>query len=84
MVKTTKKGLRGYDGGKRIRGRKRHIVVDILGLLLVVMVHAAGIRVARQHQHNHVPPAERVVHEGPQRGPSNQDHERASRPSCLL
>ena len=39
-VKTTK----GYDGGKRIRGRKRHIVVDVLGLLLVVMVHSAGIQ----------------------------------------
>ena len=36
--------MRGYDGGKRIRGRKRHIVVDVLGLLLVVMVHSAGIQ----------------------------------------
>jgi len=26
----------------RIRGRKRHIVVDVLGLLLVVMVHGVG------------------------------------------
>ena len=29
-------GERGYDGGKKIRGVKRHIVVDSLGLLLVV------------------------------------------------
>ena len=44
-VKThRKRGIRGYDGGKRIRGRKRHIVVDVLGLLLVVMVHSAGIQ----------------------------------------
>ena len=44
-VKTTEKGgSRGYDGGKRNRGRKRHIVVDVLGLLLVVMVHSAGIQ----------------------------------------
>src|SRR5499427_6662394 len=44
-VKTTEKGgIRGYDGGKRIRGRKRHIVVDVLGLLLVVIVHSAGIQ----------------------------------------
>lgn len=28
----------GYDGGKKIKGRKRHIAVDILGLLLVVVV----------------------------------------------
>jgi transposase len=35
-------GERGYDGGKKIRGRKRHIVVDTLGLLLVVLVTAAS------------------------------------------
>src|SRR3954453_100932 len=30
-------GERGYDGGKKVRGRKRHIIVDTLGLLLVVL-----------------------------------------------
>ena len=35
-------GERGYDGGKKIRGVKRHIVVDSLGLLLVVVVSAAS------------------------------------------
>src|SRR5512144_2473972 len=44
-VKTTEQGgVRGYDGGKRIRGRKRHVVVDVLGLLLVVGVHSAGLQ----------------------------------------
>lgn len=33
----------GYDGAKHIKGRKRHIAVDILGLLLMVVVHSAGI-----------------------------------------
>jgi len=33
----------GYDGAKKIKGRKRHIAVDILGLLLAVVVHSAGI-----------------------------------------
>ena len=33
---------RGYDGGKKITGRKRHIVVDKLGLLLVVVVSIAS------------------------------------------
>jgi putative transposase len=33
---------RGYDGGKKISGRKRHIIVDTLGLLLVVVVTAAS------------------------------------------
>jgi putative transposase len=34
---------RGYDGGKKITGRKRHILVDKLGLLLVVVVSAASV-----------------------------------------
>src|SRR5215211_2709908 len=40
-VKTTEAGgERGFDGGKRIKGRKRHILVDTLGLLLVLLVTA--------------------------------------------
>ena len=35
-------GERGYDGGKKLSGLKRHIVVDALGLLLVVVVSAAS------------------------------------------
>src|SRR5512144_1871578 len=35
-------GVRGYDGGKKISGRKRHIVFDSLGLLLAVVVTAAS------------------------------------------
>ena len=34
----------GWDGGKRVGGRKRHIVVDSLGLLLAVMVTAASVQ----------------------------------------
>src|SRR5437868_9521309 len=41
-VKSTEMGGEvGYDGGKKIKGRKRHIVVDTLGLLLAVIVTAA-------------------------------------------
>lgn len=41
-VKTTDVGgERGYDGAKKITGRKRHIAVDTLGLILTVVVHAA-------------------------------------------
>jgi putative transposase len=44
-VKTTEAGgERSYDAGKRINGRKRHIVVDTVGNLLEVVVHAAGIQ----------------------------------------
>jgi putative transposase len=35
-------GERGYDGGKKINGVKRHIVVDTLGLLITVLVTAAA------------------------------------------
>ena len=44
-VKTTAiKGERGYDSAKKVTGRKRHILVDVLGLLLVVVVHKASIQ----------------------------------------
>jgi len=43
-VKTTRSGgvCRGIDGGKKTKGRKRHIIVDTMGLLLAVVVHAAN------------------------------------------
>jgi putative transposase len=37
-------GERGYDAGKKINGRKRHIVVDTLGLLLMVLVLPANVQ----------------------------------------
>ena len=44
-VKTTEVGgPRGYDAGKKINGRKRHIVVDTLGLILAVVVHPANVQ----------------------------------------
>ena len=43
-VKTTEVGgdERGYDGGKKIKGRKRHLLVDTLGLLIAVVVTGAN------------------------------------------
>ena len=44
-VTTTEVGVpRGYDAGKKIKGRKRHILVDTLGHLLKVIVHTANIQ----------------------------------------
>jgi len=44
-VKTTESGgIRGYDAGKKIKGRKRHIVTDTLGLMVGLVVHGAGIQ----------------------------------------
>src|ERR1700730_18224198 len=44
-VKTTEQGgaERGYDGGKKVSGRKRHILVDSLGMLLAVLVTSAAV-----------------------------------------
>jgi len=44
-VKTTESGgISGYDAGKKVKGRKRHIVTDTLGFLIFVLVHAADIQ----------------------------------------
>ena len=37
-------GLRGFDAGKLVKGRKRHILVDTMGLLLVVIVTAGSVQ----------------------------------------
>ena len=44
-VKTTDVGgeQRGYDGGKKIKGRKRHLLVDTLGLLVAVLITGANV-----------------------------------------
>ena len=40
-VKTTRHGgIRGYDGAKKVKGRKRHVVVDTMGLIWAVVVHS--------------------------------------------
>jgi hypothetical protein len=44
-AKTTGVGgeARGYDGGKKVRGRKRHLLVDTEGLVLTAKVHSAKV-----------------------------------------
>lgn len=41
---TVGKDSRGYDAGKKVTGRKRHVVTDTLGLLVVVLVTAASVQ----------------------------------------
>ncbi len=44
-VKTTESGgVCGYDAGKKIKGRKRHILTDTCGFLIFILVHAADIQ----------------------------------------
>jgi putative transposase len=54
-------GVRGLDAGKKVKGRKRHIVVDTLGLIWAVVVHpadvqdSAGARLVLPKLHGKVP-----------------------------
>lgn len=41
---TATPGTRGYDAGKKINGRKRHLPVDTLGFALMVLVTAASVQ----------------------------------------
>jgi transposase len=43
-AETVARASRGYDAGKKVNGRKRHIAVDTIGLLLTVLVTAAGVQ----------------------------------------
>jgi len=44
-VKTTEVGgIKGFDGGKLVKGRKRHLLVDTLGVLIAVVVTSAGVQ----------------------------------------
>jgi putative transposase len=43
-AETVAQASRGYDAGKKVNGRKRHIAVDTIGLLLVVAVSAASVQ----------------------------------------
>ena len=74
-VKTTEKGgERGYDAGKKIKGRKRHIIVDTMGLLLDVIVHPAdiqdrdGAKLILEKAFNEFPSIELVWADGGYRG----------------
>jgi hypothetical protein len=44
MKTTEAAGPRGYDAGKKINGRKRHLLVDTMGLLIAAIVHRADIQ----------------------------------------
>ncbi len=67
-VKTTSVGgesvggeQRGYDGGKKVKGRKRHLLVDTQGLVLKAKVHSAkvqdreGIKILLDRAPDHLP-----------------------------
>jgi transposase len=43
-AETVASGSRGYDAGKKVNGRKRHIAVATIGLLLTILVTAAGVQ----------------------------------------
>jgi putative transposase len=71
-VKTTDVGgVHGYDAGKKINGRKRHILVDTLGLLVALMVLPANIQdrdgakpLLENHAFGNLPRLERIWADG--------------------
>jgi len=70
-VKTTEAGaVRGYDAGKQVKGRKRHILVDTMGNLLYAWVHgadlqdAAGAEIVLEHGLAAVPTLRLVFADG--------------------
>ena len=75
-VKTTEDAYtRGYDAGKKVKGRKRHLLVDTLGLLLVVWMTTADVQdrdaaaaVLPLGAHNH-PTLKKVWVDGGYQGP---------------
>ncbi len=75
-VKTTEVGgpERGYDGGKHVKGRKRHVRIDTRGLLLVVLVHSAawsdsrGAKQVFTTAKQRVPTLRKVLADGTYRG----------------
>jgi putative transposase len=75
-VKTTAGGGadRGFDNGKQVKGRKRHVLVDTLGLLLRVIVTAAslsdqaGARQIFQQRRGSCKKLRKVWVDGPYRG----------------
>ena len=66
---------RGYDAGKKVTGRKRHIFVDTLGLLLSIVVHPAdiqdrdGIREVLRQGRRSFPFIERIFADASYQGP---------------
>jgi transposase len=69
-VKTTESGgVRGYDAGKKTKGRKRHIVTDTLGLLIGLLIHGAHIQ-----DRDGAPNGAALTHKGLEiRGSARQD-----------
>jgi putative transposase len=69
LLTTETRGERGYDAGKKVKGRKRHLLVDTLGPVLAVAVTAASVQDrdgAKQvfGQANDAPRLERVWADG--------------------
>ncbi len=75
-VKSTGVGgeQRGYDGGKKVKGRKRHLLVDTQGLVLKAKVHSAkvmdyeGIKTLLEHTGEQFPRLSHLWLDGGYRG----------------
>ena len=79
---------RGYDGGKKVRGRKRHLLVDTEGLVLKAKVHSAkvpdqdGIKLLLEAAHDRLPRLSRLWVDAGYQGRGKEWAEKALGLSC--
>ncbi len=76
----------GYDAGKKIKGKKRHILVDTIGLLLHALIHPADIQGSRwrhsrpAHDVRQIPFLQKLFADGGYQGPQFRDAQKKALP----
>jgi putative transposase len=84
-VKSTEAGgERGFDAGKKVKGRKRHVLVDVLGIILAVVVTGANVQdregpgLLRDEISRKLPSLEKILVDGAYQGRAIDEFEAAT------
>ena len=83
MPTTESRGLRRYDAAKQVKGRKRHLVVNTLGLPLRVAVQATDLQ-DRDGQPDDLPRLRVIWGEGGDQGPKLGDWGQGTWQLCMV